>query len=147
MSDPFDTTADDPFAETLNGGEYFAFENVGDTHSGVVIKNKESNDTTPDGIVKTWPNGDPVKMYIFTLDTDEGPKSLYVRGHMFTAVREAAKTAGLRSVIGQKLTVKHTGLGEVKTKGYKPAKLFAAKFESAPARQPADAGAGANEPW
>ena len=62
---------------------------------------------------------------------------LATRGQMVSAIREAAKTAGLSTVIGSKLTIQHHALGEAK-KGFSPAKLYRAKFEAAPARTVAD---------
>lgn len=144
MSDPFSTNGD-PFMDGAGGSANpsVSFPNIGDSVTGVVTKVDQRDDTKPDGTVKTWPDGQPMKVYIFTLDTDEGERSLWVRGNMVTAIREASRTAGLRTVIGQQLTVQHHALGEER-KGYARAKLFRAKFEPAPAKAAVPA---ADEAW
>jgi hypothetical protein len=144
--DPFQEQ-DDPFMEGSGKAPAVTFVNVGDTVTGVVLRNKKEKDTKPDGTPALWDNGDQKFVYIFTLDTDEGERSLWVRGHMVKAIREAVNAGGFRTVIGTKLTVQHTGLGEPK-KGFSPAKLFRAKVEAAPARVTASAAlAPGEEPW
>jgi hypothetical protein len=134
MSDPFSNPASDPFMDAGGSGiPSLSFPNLGDTVSGVVTAVDQRDDTKPDGTVKTWPDGKPMAVFIFTLDTDDGPQALWVRGNMVTAIREATKAAGLSTVIGAKLTVKHHDLGEER-KGFARAKLFKAKLEPAPAR-------------
>lgn len=134
MSDPFSTNSD-PFMDNMGGNSSpaISFPNLGDSVTGVVVKVDERTDTFPDGTTKTWPNGDPMKVYVFTLDTGDEERSLWVRGNMVTAVREASRAAGLRTVIGQQLTVQHHAVGDKKP-GKFPAKLFRAKFEAAPAK-------------
>lgn len=147
MSDPF-STPNDPFMEGAGGAQAFTFANIGDSITGVVTGVKEKHDSKPDGTLVFWPNGDPKKVYVFELDTDgtdDGTRSVWVRGHMVKAVREAVTTAGFKTVIGTKLTIQHHGLGEATVKGHHPAKLFRAKCESAPAR--ATVPAGGEEPW
>jgi hypothetical protein len=143
MSDPFQTPAD-PFMDGAGGAPAIKFTDIGDTCTGVVTGVKERIDTAPDGTPKAWPNGDPMKVYVFELDTDEGERSLWVRGNMIKAVREAVTAAGFRTVVGTKLTVQHHALGEAK-KGFSPAKLYRVKAETAPAR--ATAAAAGDEPW
>ncbi len=145
MSDPF-TTSHDPFAESGggSGAPVFTFAEVGDTITGVVTAIDQRNDTLPDGTIKTWPDGKPMAVFIFTLDTDNGPQRIYVRGNMVTAIREAA---GGKSTIGRKLTVKHHALGDKKP-GRFPAKLYKAKVEDAPAAPaPAPAAAVGGDDW
>jgi hypothetical protein len=146
MSDPFSNISD-PFMDA--GGSSnpsVSFPNLGDSVTGVVTKVDQRDDTKPDGTVKTWPDGKPMAVFIFTLDTDDGPQSLWVRGNMVTAVREASRAAGLATVIGSQLTVQHHALGEKKP-GKEPAKLFRAKFEPAPKVAAAAATAAVEEPW
>jgi hypothetical protein len=147
MSDPFTAPAD-PFMDGAGNAAAFKFNAIGDEIVGVVTAVKEQNDTKPDGTPVYWPSGDPKKVYVFTLDTDAGEQALWVRGNMVKAVREAVTTAGLNTVLGAKLTIKHHALGDVVTKGHNPAKLFKAKAEPAPARAAAGGPLPAGEePW
>ena len=112
------------------GGPAIKFEEPGEVHSITVRKVDEKVDTDPaDGKVKTWPNGDPKNVFVFSGEDDGGdPASLWVRGNMVKAIRDATKEAGLGTVIDTKVTIKFTGLAEAK-KGLHPAKLFKAKVE------------------
>lgn len=105
------------------------FTNPGDTLRGTVtaIKKLEDRDLGT-GQVKTWPNGDPKFVFVFTLNSDEGDINLWVRGNMVTAIREAAHTANVKQMVGTTLAVQFTGLGEAK-KGFHAPKLFKAQVK------------------
>jgi hypothetical protein len=145
MSDPFSNQSDPFMAAGGSSAASVSFPNLGDTVTGVVTAIDQRDDTKPDGVVKRWPDGKPMAVFIFTLDTDDGPQALWVRGHMVTAIREAAAAAGLKTVIGSELTIKHHDLGEER-KGFARAKLFKAKFGPAPVKA-AKPAAPAEEPW
>lgn len=102
---------------------------VGDVVAGTVREISKLEDKEINGEVRRWPNGDPKHVYVFTLDVSGEEMSLWVRGQMVTAIREAAAAANIKNLIGCRLTVKHTGLGEVKQKGYNAPKLYKAKVE------------------
>jgi hypothetical protein len=142
MTDNWDQA--DHSADFMGGGGAPAvkFEAPGDTVSGIVTKVDKRIDSTPDGTTKTWPDGSPMHVFIFTLDTDDGERSLWVRGNMVTAVREAVRNAGLPGPLNTRLTVRFTEVGEPKAKGYSGAKLFKAKCEAV-----APAAAGGGEDW
>ena len=111
------------------GGKAAKFEDIGDTVKGVVTaveKRQLRNfaDTGPE----TWPDGGPKFTWLITMETDDGPQTLFVRGQMYTAVREAAVAAEITEMIGATLAVKHTGLGTPSVKGYREPKLYAAKW-------------------
>ena len=129
----------DPFAAGSGAGlPVIGFAAVGDSVTGVVRSVEQQQDAQPDGTLKTWPDGKPMAVYIFTMDVDGEEMRLFVRGNMVTAIREAA---GSKSTIGHQLSVKHCGLGEAK-KGFSPAKLFKAKVDwltAAPTPTPAAA--------
>lgn len=135
MTDTFTTPTTDSFMSGSSNHPAVKFANLNDHASGVVTAVDERADTAPDGTVKKWDDGRAKNVYVFTLDDGGELRSLWVRGQMVTAIREAAKAAGLATVIGSKLTIQHHALGEAK-KGFAPAKLYRAKFEPAPA--PAD---------
>ena len=145
MTDPFSNQSDPFMAAGGSGAATVSFPNLGDTVTGVVTAIDQRDDTKPDGEVKRWPDGKPMAVFIFTLETDDGPKALWVRGHMVTAIREAAAAAGLKTVIGSELTIKHHDLGEER-KGFARAKLFRAKFGPAPVKATKPA-APAEEAW
>lgn len=136
-NDTFTQPAHDPFMAGSSNHPAVKFANVGDTAAGVVTAVDERADTAPDGTVKKWDDGTPRKVYVFTLDDNGELHSLWVRGQMVSAIRDAAKQAGLPTVIGSKLTIQHHALGEAK-KGFSAAKLYRAKFEPAPARVDTD---------
>jgi hypothetical protein len=150
MSDPFSNNNSDPFMDGGGGlsNPNVSFGEIGASVTGVVTKVDQRDDTKPDGTVKTWPDGKPMAVFIFTLDTADGPVSLWVRGNMVTAVREASRAAGLGTVIGSQLTVQHHALGEER-KGFARAKLFRAKFEPATVKAAVatTAASVAEEPW
>lgn len=120
---------DEFFAGT---GESFKFEDVGDTISGKVlaVDKRQMREYESDAL-ETWPDGAPKYTWIFTLETPEGPRAIFVRGHMFTAVRAAGAEAGITEMIGAKLSVRFDGYGTPNKKGFNPPKLFKAKWEPA----------------
>jgi hypothetical protein len=106
------------------------FEKPGDTHGGVVTDVKKLEDRDPAGNAKTWPNGDPRFVYVLSLKTEtEGECNLWARGVMINAIREAAKSAGVTELVGNKVSIRYTGDGEQKNKAFNAPKLFAAKVE------------------
>jgi hypothetical protein len=132
-------TQNDPFMEAGGGSNpSLKFPEIGDKHTGVVIGVRKQVDTKPDGTVKTWDSGEPMHVFIFDLDIDGETHSLWVRGNMVTAVREAANAAGVKTLVGQQLTIQHYALGEAK-KGFNAPKLFRAKVEPAPVKAAASA--------
>jgi len=124
------------------GGESLKFEAIGDTHTGKLLSINSQNDTDPNGTVKTWPDGNPKKVWMWNLETTDGPATLWVRGNLVKVLREAAKKAGATSqaeLIGSTVQVKHHALGEATTKGFSPAKLYQAKITLASAEERAKA--------
>jgi len=104
------------------------FESINDSHAGKVIEVTKLEDRDPNGELKTWPNGDPKFVFVFTLATSEGIGSLWARGNMVKAIREAAQAAGATTMVGAQLAVKFIGEGE-KKKGFNAPKLYKAKVE------------------
>jgi len=122
------------------GGPAIKFDTPGQVLSIKVREATEKVDTDPaTNAVKTWPNGDPKMVYVFDGEDEQGePVSLWVRGNMVKAIREATTTAGLKSVIDTKVTVKFDALGEQANKALKQPKLFKAKVEKVAAAPAAD---------
>lgn len=119
----------DDFLSSNSSAPAVRLAEVGDMVTGVVRQINKLEDKEINGDIRRWPNGDPKHVYVFTLDVAGEDQSLWVRGQMVTAIREAAATANVKNLIGCKLTVKHTALGEVKQKGYNAPKLYKAKVE------------------
>jgi len=124
----------DEFMESTSGGPKLPalkFAKVGDTHTGVVTEVTKLQDKDPAGNVKTYDNGDPRWVFVFTLDTPTGASNLLVRGQMVKAIREAAEKASVKTLVGSTLSVRYTGDGEKKSAAFNAPKLYAAKVEPA----------------
>lgn len=120
----------DPFTASAGGSlEGLKFPEIGHSETGVVVAVDERDDTGIDGEAKTWPDGRPKRVWIFTLQQADGvERALWVRGNLVKAIREAVAEAGVATVIGATLSVQHHALGDKKP-GLNPAKLFRAKLE------------------
>ncbi len=119
----------DPFTETQSHPG-IKFENVGDVRTITVRKSDKIVDVDiATKLPKTWPNGDPKHVFVFTGESDGETKSLWVRGNMVTAIREALATANLGTVVNTKLTVKFDSIAEPSQRGFAGAHLFKAKAE------------------
>jgi hypothetical protein len=114
------------------GSKYPAlkFKTIGDTHTGKVLEVKKLEDRDPSGNVKTWDNGDIRYVFVFTISTGTEIGNLWARGGLVKTIREAATAANITSMVGTNLTVKYTGNGEQKTKGFNAPKLYKAKVEA-----------------
>lgn len=111
------------------GGPAFKFEKVGDTFEGVVVSESELEDRDPNGNPKTWSNGEPKKVYVLNCEEKDSGEvmSIWARGNMVKAIRTAAREAKARELLGHEIKIRFDGLGESKTPGFAPAKLFRAK--------------------
>ena len=127
-------TTTDPF---LAGGDSLPaakFPNVGDKVTGQILDARQVVDKDIDGVIQRWDNNDERKVWVFDLDTDEdgvADHTLWVKGNMYTVVREALKTANVATV-GAKIRLTHHALGEPKKKGYNPPKLFTCEAKAGP---------------
>ena len=123
----------DEFMESTAGGPKLPalkFAKVVDTHTGVVTEVTKLQDKDPTGNVKTYDNGDPRWVFVFTLETQIGASNLWVRGQMVKAIREAAEKAGVSTLVGSTLSVRYTGDGEKKSAAFNAPKLYAAKVDA-----------------
>ena len=123
----------DEFMQSTAGGPKLPalkFTKVGDIHTGVVTAVTKLEDRDPAGNAKTYDNGDPRYVFVFTLDQPTGASNLWVRGQMVKAIREAAEKAGVKTLVGSTLSVKYTGDGEKKSAAFNAPKLYAAKVEA-----------------
>ena len=112
------------------GGDAAEFSEIGSEVGGTVISVEKRQLRNFAGTeLETWPDGGAKYTWLVTVETDDGPKTIFCRGQMFTAVREAAVAAGITEMVGATLRVRHTGLGTPTVKGYREPKLYAAKWE------------------
>lgn len=106
------------------------FEKIGDKITGTLVSISDRDDTDPNGAVKKWPDGAAKKVYLWELVIDDEPRTMWVRGNLVKVLREACAAAGAKGIgdlIGCKVQVIHHALGEAKSKGFAPPKLFQAK--------------------
>ncbi len=124
----------DEFMQSTNGGSKhppLTFPTVGTTHSGLVLEVKKLEDRDlGTGQPKTFDNGDPRYVFVFTLQTATETANLWVRGQMQKAIREAADKAGVSTLVGCTLAVRYTGDGEKKSAAFNAPKLYAAKVDA-----------------
>lgn len=122
----------------MSGGVQAAtFKRVGDWVEGIIAQQPQVRQQRDPATkqLKTWPDGSPAMQIHVVLQTeqrddpeDDGLRAIYIRGDMQRAVREAVRSAGADGLlVGGKLRVKHTALGEAKG-GLNPPKLYEAKY-------------------
>ena len=149
----------DPVADLLGGGgaRVFKFPSVGTEIIGYIVKAQVTDQRDLQGNVKTFANGDPMQQIVVTVQTDiredaddDGKRRVFVKGAMFSALREALEASGAPTLeVNGRITVTHTSVGTPSQKGYNPPKLFAIVYEpsggapAASAPAPADAVASA----
>jgi hypothetical protein len=115
-----------------------SFPEIGATVTGVITKVETSDQTDPDGSVKTFDSGQVRRQVVLTLLTDEqdpddaddtGERRLYVKGFMVKAFRDAMRKADARGPrVHGKVTVTYVADGEAKGKGMNPPKLFTVEY-------------------
>lgn len=125
----------------MGGGTTSAkFKTIGTIVKGFIIaepKSQQQRDLDT-GEVRTFSNGDPMWQIVVTLATeerdpsnpeDDGVRSLYVKGQMFNAVRDAVRASGAKGLaVDGFLAVQFASEGEPKKKGFNPPKLFRAAY-------------------
>jgi hypothetical protein len=117
------------------------FPAIGTTVKGTVetaVVSQQTDFTT--GQPKTWDDGGPMMQLVVTLATDErdaeyddddGKRRLFVKGQMRTAVVEAIKQAGAKSIEpGGTLAVQYKGDGEAKRAGHNAPKQYVAQYKA-----------------
>ena len=133
------TTTTGPFRDGTNSLPALKFPDVGDTHTFQIIEARQVQDRNIDGDLLTWDDGKPKMVWVFDVDTtlSGGPAdaSVWVKGNLYTVIREALKAADVPTV-GAVVKVTHHALGEPKKKGYNAPKLFEAKAKQGPPIKP-----------
>jgi hypothetical protein len=130
------------------------FTTPGDIVKGVICAPPELRQKTDikDGTPLTWQDGSPQMQLVVKLQTDDrdpsdpeddGIRALYVSGgfkraSLQKAVADALRTAKAKGLeVGGTLAVKFTGEEPASTKGFNPAKLYAAQYQP-PTQKAAD---------
>lgn len=133
--------------EDLGGGSpSFSFVAIGDTVKGTIVDGEKRQDTDMQGAPKHWDNGDPIHVYVLTLQTDyrnfegltdaaadrlttdDGLRTVWARGRMWKAIKTVvqAKSGGKGLEPDGTLAVQYTA--DEATKFGSPAKCYAADY-------------------
>lgn len=120
----------------------FKFKAYGDTAEGIILSQETKQATDPATGEKQFyrRSGDPVWQILYTMQTnlhedqdDDGRRTLYAKGGMFGAIRQAREKIGAERIEdGGYLKVIYTGDGEAE-RGLNPPKLYVAEY-----RRPTD---------
>ena len=128
---------------TGSGAPTAKFVNIGDTVKGTVLSSEVRQQTEfGTGVPLTWDDGKPRLELVVTIDTgetgdhDTTERRIYAKGAMLKAIQQTVKEGGQGLLNGGELTVRYTGDGEQKTRGFNPPKLYKAKYVP-PAATPA----------
>lgn len=135
----------DPNDWLMSGGAKSAkFPEVGTVVKGTITTppslSQQTDFTT--GALKFWDDGKPMMQLVVTIQTDDrdpddpeddGLRSLYVKGAMQAAVKNAIRKSGAKGIdVGGTIAVKYTGDGVAKQRGKQrgmnPPKQFAAQY-------------------
>lgn len=142
----------------MSGGAKSAkFPDVGTVVKGTITTaptlSQQTDFTT--GAPKFWDDGKPMMQLVVTIATedrdptepdDDGLRSLYVKGAMQAAVKDAIRKSGARGLeVGGVIAVKYTGDGVAKQRGMNPPKQFAAQY-TPPTAKAVDDFLGTSEP-
>ena len=128
---------DDLFAGS--GAPAFKFDTVGTKITGTITDLQVRQQTDFDsGEPKVWDDGKPMMEVVITLATslrdkevedDDGERRVFCRGAMLTAMKQAVRAAKeQKPVVGAKVTITHSGLGEAKKKGFNAPKLYTVEY-------------------
>jgi hypothetical protein len=119
------------------GVKSFAFENEGDTVTGVIVHKELRQQTDVDtGKALFWDDGRPKMQVVTHLQTelaedeeDDGLRALYIRANLRAAVVEALKAAKADDLeIGGTLTVTYVSTDAPKRKGFSGRKNYEASY-------------------
>ena len=139
------STQTDPNDWLMSGGAKSAkFPDIGTIVKGIITSpptlSQQTDFTT--GALKSWDDGGPMMQLVVTISTDErdpetpdddGLRSLYIKGALQAAVKDAIRKAGARGLeVGGTIAVKYVGDGVAKSRGMNPPKQFACQY-TAPA--------------
>jgi hypothetical protein len=136
-------TIDQGVEDILNAGgaPSAKFPTVGTTIKGTIetaVVSQQQDFTT--GEPKVWKDGNPAMQIVVTLATDErdaeienddGTRRLFVKGQMLSALKDALKTAGVKTLeVGGTLAVQYKSDGERSDPKFNPPKVYVAQYKA-----------------
>lgn len=146
--------ANDDVNDFLNAGgaKPFAFDNIGDSVTGVILSSVIRQQTDMQTKMPAfWDDGKPKNMLAVTIQTelqddddDDGTRNVYFTGGNYTAasgtgtsrltaLKDALRKAKLKAPEdGDILTMTFTGMGKPSNKGFSAPKLFTVEYTKAP---------------
>lgn len=119
------------------GGKSATFPDVGTEYDGYIASYEMRQQTDfKGGKPMTWDDGNPRMQLVVTLhtalredDDDDGMRTLYVKGNMQKAVRDAVAKAGARGIaVDGRLFVRYVSDGEAPGPKLSPPKMYIAKY-------------------
>ncbi len=150
-ADPFAARPQvDPDDFLMGGGATTAkFPAIGTTYTGIVRTKRaeQQRDYDDPSVLLVWKDGNPRMQVVVELECeptgytfdkaggkvdlvdDDGVRSLYVKGQIQTAIRDAVRKAGAPTLeIGGRLTVTYVADGKQDNAKYNPPKIFSAVY-------------------
>lgn len=131
----------------MQGGTPAAkFPSIGSTIIGMIVKPPKVREVTDPatGEVKRWPSGDAQMQVVIelqtelrdpTLSNDDGIRTLWCKGLMQNAVRDAVRRSGAPGLeVEGILQVTYSANGEQKNKAFNPPKIYTATYTPPQAR-------------
>jgi hypothetical protein len=123
------------------GAPVAKFPNIGSIVKGTVEEAAVTQQTDfATGIPTTWDDGSPRMQLVVTLSTDErddainddkGQRRVFIKGQMLTAVKDAVRAAGAKSLeVGGTLAVQYKSDGEPPKAGFHAPKIYAAQYKA-----------------
>jgi hypothetical protein len=112
------------------------FPQLGATASGKILDMVQTQQTTPQGELKTWQDGSPAMQLVITIQTterddadDDGKRTLYVKGQMKAVFGDALKRGAVKQLdIGGTVTVTYVADGERTNPAFSPPKQYAVQY-------------------
>lgn len=131
--------ANDSYDFFAGGAPSAKFDSIGKTVGGTVLEDPVvTQQTTPEGKLKTWDDGNPMLQLVVTVQTDErdpqvndddGTRRIFIKGQMRNAVGQAVRQAGAKGIdVGGQLYVTYSGDGEKTNPAFSAPKQYTAKY-------------------
>ena len=130
------------------GGIAAKFPEIGHSYTGIVLskRSEQQRDYDDASVLKTWDDGNPMMQVVVELQTDsegtfdsdgeaveveddDGIRSLYVKGPLQRAIRDAVRKSGAPTLeLFGMLTVTYSAKGKQNNPRFKPPKLYRATY-------------------
>ena len=139
-----------------SGGRSATFPAIGTQYDGFITSYELRQQTDfKSGKPMTWDDGNPRMQLVVTLrtelkddDDDDGMRTLYIKGQMQKAVRDAVSKAGAKGITHDgRLFVRFISEGEAPGKGLNAPKNYIVKYAPPVQAVPADGPEDGSEPF